>query len=116
MPASQYESYSPDIPHLRLPFSLQGDGSFDYVNQDCIAEIGQCVEVLVGTPVGQRTVVPTYGVADPTFQTIPNTTAILTAITQWEDRAIATVQSTPNGQGTYDVNVNVTNARGTVGA
>lgn len=103
----------PVLAHLAATLSLQGDGSFAYWNQDTIDDVGQCVEMVVGTPAGMRTVVPGFGIPDITF-TQPNQQEIVNAIRIWEPRAIPTVQvSYPNG-GEAQVTVQVGLNQGTI--
>jgi phage baseplate assembly protein W len=79
------------IPHFALPFRFVG-GAAAVVDQDTEEEIGQCVEVLVSTPVGSREEdLPEYGIADPTFDTDLDTGAILDALEEWEPRAVVTL-------------------------
>lgn len=98
--------------HLQLPLELQGDGTFAFWAQDTLDEVGQAVEVLCGTTVGQRTVVPTYGLPNIVF-TQPSKTEILQAINTWEPRAIPTVTVDYPDNTTAQVSVQVSLQRGT---
>lgn len=110
----KYNPYNPSaavtttttLPHLSGTLALGGDGSFQFNLQDTIDDVAQCVEVIVGTPVGQRTMVPTFGVPDPTFAR-PNISVISAAIQQFEPRAIASVQFNDSNPSTEYITVNV---------
>ncbi len=101
-------TYSPPItPHLALPLTVGPSGSFNVVVQDTLAEVTQSVSVLLGTMKGDRTMVPDYGVDDPTFAT-PNAGAITQAVNQWEPRAAVAVTVNPVANNTQQgVNVQV---------
>jgi phage baseplate assembly protein W len=105
-PASHPVAYSPPItPHLALPLMIGPSGSFNVVVQDTLAEVAQSVSVLLGTMKGDRTMVPDYGVDDPTFAS-PNAGAITQAINQWEPRAAVVVTVNPPADNAQQ-NVNV---------
>lgn len=78
------------IPHFAFPFQLQGS-SFAVVDQDTSDEIIQCVEVLLGTRTGQRVELPGYGIDDPLFTDQLDAQGILNAISDWEPRAVVTL-------------------------
>jgi phage baseplate assembly protein W len=97
----------PITPHLALPLTVGPSGSFNVVVQDTLAEVAQSVSVLLGTMKGDRTMVPDYGVDDPTFAT-PNAGAITQAVNQWEPRAAVVVTVGPmanNAQQSVNVQV-----------
>jgi phage baseplate assembly protein W len=97
----------PITPHLALPLTVGPSGSFNVLVQDTLAEVTQSVSVLLGTMKGDRTMVPDYGVDDPTFAT-PNAGAITQAINQWEPRAAVVVTVSPmTGNTQQSVNVQV---------
>jgi phage baseplate assembly protein W len=95
----------PITPHLALPLTVGPSGSFNVLVQDTLAEVAQSVSVLLGTMKGDRTMVPDYGVDDPTFAT-PNAGAITQAVNQWEPRAAVVVTVSPMADNTRQ-NVNV---------
>jgi phage baseplate assembly protein W len=97
---------TPVVPHLAFPLVIGPSGSWDVVAQDTAAEVAQSVGVLLGTVVGERTMVPAYGVVDPTFATA-NVSEIVQAISQWEPRADATVSVSTDGLGAESINVAV---------
>lgn len=99
----------PFLPHLQVPFILQGDGTWAVWQQDTIDEVGQSVEVVCGTLPGERTVVPTYGLPDQTFTgPQPNVGVITRTIAAWEPRAQVTVKvSSPSNNGQAQVSVAV---------
>ena len=85
------------VPHLRIPFALDVTGGAAVVEQDSLGEITQCVTQLLGTVIGSRDVVPTYGIPDPTFSG-PSQSEITNAIAAWEPRAAVSVTvTTPPG-------------------
>lgn len=84
------------VPHLALPFAIGADGSALTVEQDSEAEVVQSVGVLVGTRPGTRTMVPSYGITDPTFVGV-QVGELTRAVAVWEPRASVTVQVTPGG-------------------
>lgn len=119
--AQQYDAYTapltssstpPVIPHLSAALALNPDGSFIWQQQGLISEVAQSVEMIVGTPRGQRTMVPTFGVPDPTFTYPVNKGDIQHAIAQFETRATANVNITYAPNGIANVTVNVGLVRG----
>lgn len=93
-------------PHLAFPLVLTVGGSFAQVAQDSIEEVTQSVAFLLGSAIGSRTIVPAYGVPDPTF-TDPDQAEIEQAIANWEPRAQATVTVTENAGRSASVSVQV---------
>jgi phage baseplate assembly protein W len=92
------------VPHLRIPFALDGTGAAETVEQGTNDEVIQCVAVLVGTRPGTRYFRPSYGITDPTFGGI-NTKALLLAAQKWEPRAIINVIVTPDEEEIVTVQV-----------
>ena len=77
--------------HFAIPFRYDATGSAVVVQQDTVAEIAQCVKVLVSTPVGTRIEQFDYGIPDPTFSTEQHAVADITAaVNRWEPRAAGT--------------------------
>lgn len=79
------------IPHLAVPFALDGRGHARTVEQDTVAEVGQCVAVLLATRPGDRLIVPGFGIDDPTFDTGVDVDLIVDAVGKWEPRATVDV-------------------------
>lgn len=75
------------IPHLKIPFEIAGASALT-VEQESLEEIEQCVAVIVGTTIGERLVVPEFGIADPTFTLLQDTAEIEASVLLWEDRAV----------------------------
>lgn len=104
------------LPHLSAELTLQGDGTFNFWQQGTIDEVSQCVEMVVGTVQGQRTVVSGFGVPLLTFQdqTSGQQKVILDAINKWEPRAIASVQISIDNQNVESVQVNISLRKGSI--
>lgn len=81
-------------PHLAVPFLIGADGSALTVEQDSEAEVVQAVSMLVGTRPGTRTMVPAYGITDPTFVGV-QVGELTRAVATWEPRASVSVQMVP---------------------
>jgi phage baseplate assembly protein W len=102
------------IPHLALPFQLNGDGSAQTVAQDSIDDVTQCVTVLVATETGSRVELPAYGIPDLTFaQGVPPVQAVIAAIGMWEPRAQVDVTAAVGPQASINVTVTTKNPGGT---
>lgn len=72
-----------DTPKLSFPFEPGV-----YREQDSPDEIMDCVEILLGTEVGERMEVPLYGIPDQTFrQGGADVIELLRIIGVWEPRA-----------------------------
>ena len=86
------------VPHLRIPFRIDRTGTAEVVEQDSFEEIAQCVQTLVTTRLGERVEVPDYGIPDQVFLSEPavQSASLATQIEQWEPRATALVESTPD--------------------
>lgn len=90
------------LPHLDAALVLGADGTFMTWQQGTIDEVAQCVEVICGTTIGDRTVVPTFGLPALPF-TIQSShqyqQSIQQAINTWEPRARVQVviNSGPDG-------------------
>ena len=77
------------IPHFRTPFSIVG-GSPAEVEQDSDAEVDQCIEAVLRTPVGTRIEDPEFGRPDETFKPLgadPSADVYVTAVEEGEPRA-----------------------------
>lgn len=78
-----------ETPVLKWPFTLNAAGTaLEFVEQDTVEEITQCVALVVSTHVGELVDEPTFGAVDPTFREggVAEST-ISRAITRWEPRA-----------------------------
>lgn len=77
-----------DPPHFAAPFSFNGAGVANVVEQDSVEEVAACVYNVVVCIEGQRIDEPDFGIPDPMFANAPvDITAIEDAIAQWEPRA-----------------------------
>ena len=76
--------------HFANNVSLDSFGQFKINPQDSYNEIADSVAMVVGTVVGQRIMVPGYGVPDMPLEII-NTNNVAASIHQWEPRANASV-------------------------
>jgi phage baseplate assembly protein W len=94
----------PGVPHLKIPFAIDRDGTAEVIQQGTAAEVVQCVANLVGTTPGTRMMMPAYGVPDPTFTGL-NQKALQLAVGKYEDRAIVTVQVTVGNEESIVVDV-----------
>jgi hypothetical protein len=56
-----------DIPHLRFPLELDGNGEFVSVEQNSIEDIEQCVKALLRTPLGLSDELPEMGLTYQPF-------------------------------------------------
>jgi phage baseplate assembly protein W len=86
----------PSTPHFDLPFRVQG-GSAVCVEQDTLRDIQNCVEAILRTHVGERESQPTFGIEDPTFQTIPlDPNSIINQVVESEPRAVILAEESPD--------------------
>lgn len=86
-PASQVTT-----PHFAWPFQLGADRAFAVVEQDTSDDVTQNVLILVSTQVGSREELPEYGITDPTFSAVVDSEEIISAVTEWEERATVDIQ------------------------
>jgi phage baseplate assembly protein W len=87
------------LPHFAWPFEVVG-GVVQTVEQDSTAEIDQCVEAVLNTPVGSRIDAPNYGVPDETFSQLSmdeSAAVYLDAIDAAEPRARVLGEATVEG-------------------
>jgi phage baseplate assembly protein W len=94
------------LPHLNASMALSSDGTFQFWQQGTIDEVAQSVEMVCGTTIGDRTVVPQFGLPQLVFNITQNQKAILAAINAWEPRATVTVNIQSNNQGDTTIQVN----------
>lgn len=76
--------------HLKNKVTIDSFGQMTTNQQDSYLEVADSVGLLLGTVVGQRSMVPGYGVEDMPLEML-NTNNLSSAITRWEPRANATV-------------------------
>lgn len=74
--------------HFALPFRVAG-GRAVVLEQDTVPEITQCARVVLMTPLGARTEVPDFGLADQVFTRRGAAGACAAALATWEPRAAA---------------------------
>lgn len=104
--------FSPSIikfagpPHFKNNFGLDSFGQINVNPQDSYDEISDSVAMLLGTVLGQRTMVPSYGVEDLPFNFI-NTQVIENTIRQWEPRANASVSVVYDDDNNASLNVSI---------
>jgi|SRR6185437_3921158 len=115
-----YDAYAPQpivptpvsVPHLSAMLTLSPDGSFAYVEQDTLDDISQCVEMILSTPKGQRTMIPALGFPDPTFQYPVDKNQMNQIIQTFEPRADVSINIS-YAEGQTNVQVAVATKRGT---
>jgi len=96
------------VPHLSLPFRLSGTG-YATVEQDTDREAADCVFVIMSFERGVRAEEPDFGIEDPTFETQPiDVDDIAEAISNYEPRVNADIETIDLPDGTTTVKVNVT--------
>ncbi len=81
----------PLIPKVKVPLRLGTGGGLAVVEQDSTAEIEQCVEAIVRTPIGEHIDEPELGVPDFAFRSDGSEDLLLDAVSQWEPRATTTI-------------------------
>jgi phage baseplate assembly protein W len=88
-----------ETPHFLLPMTHNTNGDVLVLEQDTVEEIVQCIEVLIGFPIGSNRNVPTFGTPDITFKSLSasaiNSDQLKTAILQWEERAAMSIDDVP---------------------
>ena len=101
----------PSLPHLALPLVVGPGGAFNSVQQGTLAEVSQCVEMIVGTQQGQRTAVSKFGIPQQAFlEPGANAGDISSACLTWEPRAsvqVTTNNTSPIGTSTVSISVNL---------
>jgi hypothetical protein len=97
------------IPHLSIPFEVYPYGRAKTVQQGTKDEVTQCVAMLVGTRIGTRLLLPTYGTVDPTFGQF-DIQALKLACKTFEPRAAVDILVTPGNNETIAVEVYGANA------
>jgi len=109
--------FSNSFQNQTLPSHLSNNFGFDVYGQalvntqDSINEIMDSVSMLLGTGLGQRTMVPRYGIEDLPFHKI-DVNLISAAIQNWEPRAKVNLSVIVNSDRTESVNVQLLNSAG----
>jgi phage baseplate assembly protein W len=86
----------------------QAPGTFSVVEQDTLADVKQCIHVLVKTPLGWRPLAPDVGIVDPLWLEGIDTDALAGSLVEWEPRAAVSVTTGgPDGDGRQTVQINV---------
>lgn len=99
---------TPNVPHLAVPFQVI-NGQWVTVEQDTDDEVAQCVRNLCAFERGYRAEDPDFGIADPTFTTMPiDTEDIARALSVYEDRALIEIFQTISPDGSVEVRLEVT--------
>jgi hypothetical protein len=89
-----------NISHLAMPLQVI-NGRWVTVEQDTDEEVAHCVRNICAFERGFRIEDPNFGIADPTFNTMPiNTADIANALEEYEDRAQVDIyqEFTPGGR------------------
>lgn len=82
-----------DVPHFRVPFGWSEDGTHvAEVEQDSIADVAGCVEVILRTPRGSREELPEFGTPSPVFTAPFKIDGARRAVAEWEPRAQVTIE------------------------
>lgn len=88
-----------ETPHFQLPMRHGINGDVLVFEQDAVEEIIQCIQVLIGFPIGAHRNVPEFGTPDITFKSSGSSEIISdqlrTAILQWEERAAMSIGEVP---------------------
>lgn len=113
-----YDAYAPTqsdnisdvaLTHLATSFTkaIGPTGwTFSVVYQGTQDEIAQSVSMIVGTTIGERTVVPTFGIPQQPFAG-PSASQIQTAVSTWENRCLTSVTVATDDDGNSQVRVAV---------
>jgi phage baseplate assembly protein W len=98
-------------PHFANNITLDPFGQIAVNPQDSYEEISASVSMVVGALIGERTMLPDFGIQDPMFTNV-DSTEIENAINQWEPRANARVSVEYNDQNVASVSVAITSSLG----
>jgi len=86
----------PDIPHFDLPFRFTGPHPA-VVEQDLEDDVGNCVEVIFRTRVGERVELPDFGVDDWVFEVQPlSLDGVMQQLAAQEPRAVVSFEQEPD--------------------
>ena len=97
------------IPHLAMPLRVV-NGRWVTVEQDSEDEVAHCVRNICAFERGYRVEDPSFGIADPTFTTLPiDTSDIAQALEEYEERARVRIfqEITPDGRASVRLEVDV---------
>lgn len=104
------------VPHITLPIEVRAS-AYRTVDQDTTAEVANCVAAIVAYPIGYREEAPDFGIADPTFGSLPlDTSAIERACEAYEPRAVLRIieaQSLDPFAANVQIEVNVSTSEDT---
>lgn len=73
-----------------MPFDVK-DGKVREVEQGSMDDVAGCVEVILRTPLGQRSELPEFGTQDPSFTAPPDIDRLRRSTSEWEPRAEVTI-------------------------
>jgi phage baseplate assembly protein W len=97
-----------NIPHLAIPFRVVGEG-YAIRQQDTDAEAADCVRNILVFTKGDRIEDLDFGIDDPSFQLQPvDIDDIAQAISEYEPRVDAEIETEDLPDGTTSVSVSVT--------
>jgi phage baseplate assembly protein W len=83
--------------HLAVPFRVDAlTGAPAVVTQDSIEDVAGCVEVVIGTRLGQRPLVPEFGTPDLLFSRDFHPSDVIADARRWEPRATLMVDGYPD--------------------
>ena len=71
---------------LRLPLAVSGAGPLESLAQGSPAEVGQSVQILLSTTMGERASLPDYGLISQIGQPEVSEDDVTDAVNEWEDR------------------------------
>ena len=98
-------------PHFQNNFTLDPFGQFSVNPQDSYEEISSSVAMVVGTLIGERTMLPEFGIEGPTFTDV-DTNSIEQAVQRWEPRANASVSVEYDDYNNASLSVSITSNLG----
>lgn len=96
-----------DVPHLAFPIRVEG-GVYICDRQDSNDEVTTCVRNITSFEKGTRIERPDFGINDPTLKVMPiDVTEIARAISDWEPRAAAELETIIDLDGVETLNIKV---------
>jgi hypothetical protein len=107
--AQVFSKYGP--PHLDNQIILDSLGQVNVNPQDSYEEIANTVSMFMGTSLGQRTAVPSYGLEDLPFNQL-NVNSIQKQLIKWEPRALVSLNVAYDNNNQATLNVKVTTNSG----
>jgi hypothetical protein len=93
-------------PHLRNDFNINSFGEFLVNPQDSYEEISDCVSMLLGTSLGQRSMCPLFGIEELPL-TMISTNDIEVSIHHWEPRANPVVNVIYDDNNNAQLNISI---------